>query len=148
VAIPPFTDEGELPVGVHRATLDEVLARFGVGSARRCAVGGRLERIVRTAHGTGHLHRLIIFGSFATEKPEPNDVDVFLLMDDDFDVAHLSGEAKLLFDHAAADAHFGASVFWMRRMAAWEGEQATVEYWQVKRGGEQRGIIEIVEDRP
>jgi hypothetical protein len=27
------------------------------------------------------------------------------------------------------------------------GEQRMVEYWQAKRGGGQRGIIEIVEDR-
>jgi hypothetical protein len=85
-----------------------------------------------------------VFGSFITDKPEPNDVDVFMLMEDSFDSSQLSGEASILFDHAGAHAHFGASVFWLRRLAAWEGEQAAVEYWQVKRGGKQRGIVEII----
>jgi hypothetical protein len=86
---------------------------------------------------------MIVFGSFVTSKPDPNDVDVFLLMDDAFDVATVAGEARLVFDHAAADTYFGASVFWIRRLAAFEGEQAAVEYWQVKRDGQRRGIIEI-----
>jgi hypothetical protein len=66
-------------------------------------------------------------------------------MDDSFDGDALQGETALLFDHAAADAHFGASVFWIRRLAAFGGEQAMVEYWQARRGGGRRGIVEIIE---
>ena len=69
-------------------------------------------------------------------------------MEDTFDASDVTGESRLLFDHAAAQAHFGASVFWLRRLAAWEGEQAAVEYWQVKRGGGYRGIVEIVPEAP
>ena len=87
-----------------------------------------------------------MYGSFVTDKPRPNDIDVFLVMDDEFDGDELEGEGLLLFDHAAADAHFGASVFWVRRPTAFGGEQAMVEYWQAKRGGGQRGIVEIVEE--
>jgi hypothetical protein len=43
-----------------------------------------------------------------------------------------------------ADARFGASVFWVRRSGALGGEQAMVEYWQVRRDGGRRGIVEIV----
>ena len=48
-----------------------------------------------------------------------------------------------MFDHAAAQTHFGCSVFWLRRLAAFGGEEATVEYWQIKRDGTKRGLIEI-----
>lgn len=41
----------------------------------------RLERIYTLVRATGHLARFIIFGSFVTAKAEPNDVDIFLLMD-------------------------------------------------------------------
>ena len=64
----------------------------------------------------------------------------------EFDGDKLQGECLLLFDHAAADAHFGASVFWVRRPTAFGGEEAMVEYWQAKRGGSKRGIVEIVEE--
>jgi len=141
-----FTDSGDLPLGVHRASLQETLNRFAVGHPQRIAVGERLERIYHVAAATGQLARFVVFGSFVTDKPAPNDVDVFLIMDDAFDGNTLHGESALLFDHAAADAHFGASVFWVRRFAAFGGEQATIEYWQAKRGGGQRGIIEIVEE--
>ena len=40
------------------------------------------------------------------------------------------------------------SVFWLRRPAALGGEEETVAHWQIKRNGERRGIIEIVEEEP
>jgi hypothetical protein len=92
---------------------------------------------------TGHLARFIVFGSFVTDEPDPNDVDVFMIMDDNFEVGQLSGECRLLFDHSAAQTHFGCSVFWVRQVAALGGEQATIEHWQVKRDGTKRGIVEI-----
>jgi hypothetical protein len=146
VALPALLDSGELPLGVHPAPLVEALDRFGKGSGQRQAAGLRLARVHAVARSSGHLARFVVFGSFVTDKPEPNDVDVFLLMEDSFDASRLTGEARLLFEHATAQAHFGASVFWLRRLAAWEGEQAAVEYWQVKRGGGQRGIVEITSE--
>jgi hypothetical protein len=71
VALPPLTGDGELPVGVHSASLREVLDRFGVGSARRKALGLRLARVHRVARATGHLARFVVFGSFVTSKLEP-----------------------------------------------------------------------------
>lgn len=75
-------------------------------------------------------------------------MDVFLLMEDAFDITRLTGESRLLFDHTAAQAHFGGSVFWLRRLAAFGGEQSTIEYWQCKRDGSQRGIVEIIPEEP
>lgn len=142
--IPSIAQSGDLPPGVYPATLHEVLDQFGRGTSQRKAVAMRLERIYQLALTTGQLARFIVFGSFVSDKPLPNDVDVFMLMEDSFDASQLTGEVQLLFDHASAQSHFGASIFWLRRLAAWEGEQATVEYWQVKRGNEIRGIVEIV----
>jgi len=137
---------GDLPTGVHRATLRETLGRFGKGSRQRLAVAQRLERVYEIGKSTGHLARFIVFGSFVTAKQEPADVDVFMLMDDGFDAGRATGEARLLFDHAAAQAHFGASVFWLRRLAALGGEDAAIDGWQTKRDGTRRGIVEIIEE--
>ena len=142
--IPRFNDEGDLPPGVHQATLEEVLARFGCASLGRRVVGSRLQKIHHLASETGHLARCVVFGSFVTDKNEPNDVDLILVMDDSFDVGFVTGEAALLFDHQVADSHFGASVFWVRRLAAFGGEQAMIEFWQRRRDGRLRGIVEIV----
>ena len=121
--LPELTDSGELPLGVHPASLQDTLERFATGHAQRIAVAERLERIYHLAAATEHVARFVVFGSFVTDKLEPNDVDVFLVMDDSFDGDTLQGESALLFDHAAADVHFGASVFWVRRVATLGGEQ-------------------------
>ena len=68
-------------------------------------------------------------------------------MENTFDMAQLTGEARVLFDHASAQAHFGASVFWVRRLAALGGEEQAIAGWQVKRDGKFRGIVEIVEEQ-
>ena len=145
MALPDFTETGDLPTGVHQASLTETVARFGNDSDWRKRLGTRLKRIHQIASNTGHLARFVVFGSFVTEKYKPNDVDIFMLMEDDFDMGLLTGEAHLLFvDHAAAQDHFGASVFWVRRMAAFGGDQTIIEDWQFKRDGTKRGIVEII----
>ncbi len=141
---PDFDDNGDLPIGIHRATLAEVIEHFGTSTLQRRIVARRLERIYGLARGTGQLARFVIFGSFITAKPNPNDVDIFMLMDDAFDFDQLKGEAAIIFDHVAAQNCEGASVFWIRRMAAIGGEQAALEDWQIKRDGTERGIVEII----
>jgi hypothetical protein len=145
-SLPAFGKDGDLPPGIYRSTLRETLRRFRKGSQQRFAVAQRLERIYRVTVGTGQLARFVVFGSFVSAKREPADVDVFLLMEDTFDMGQLTGEARVLFDHAAAQAHFGASVFWLRRLAALGGEEQAIAGWQIKRDGTCRGIIEIVEE--
>lgn len=147
MALPAFNKEGDLPPGVHWATLSEILERFGQGSVQRCAVADRLNRIYQLASSTGHLARFVIFGSFVTAKAEPNDVDIIMLMEDTFDLALVTGEAALVFQHMEAETRLGASVFWTRRSGALGGEQAMIEYWQVRREGGQRGIVEVVEEK-
>ncbi len=142
--LPAFNEDGDLPPGVHRATLSHVLERFGQGSVQRCAVADRLIRIYQLATSTGLLARFVVFGSFVTAKDEPNDVDIVLLMEDTFDLASVTGEAALVFQHTEADAHFGASVFWAKRSGAIGREQAMIEYWQARREGGLRGIVEMV----
>lgn len=60
-------------------------------------------------------------------------------MEDTFDLAAVAGEAALVFQHMEADAHCGASEFWTKRSGAIGGEQAMIEYWQVRREGGHRG---------
>ena len=145
MSLPAITETGDLPQGVHRASLQEVLNQFGEAKVQRRLVGMRLRRVYELAETTCHVKRFIVFGSFVTAKPEPNDVDVFLLMDDAFDLNQVTGEGRLVFDHPAAQAHFGASIFWLRQLAALPDEEETVRSWQLKRDGTRRGIVEIEE---
>ncbi len=75
---PDFGATWDLPVGVYQASLDEVLARFAVGSRQRQALGERLKRVYNLAKSTGHLARYLVFGPFVSVIPTPNDIAAFL----------------------------------------------------------------------
>ena len=141
---PEFNDQGDLPPGIHMASLSAVINYFGKGSLKRSIIAERLQRIYGLTIETGHLLRFIIFGSFVTAKENPKDIDIFLLMDDTFDIGQVTGGAGILFDHIAAQNYEGASIFWLRRMSALEGEEATINHWQLKRDGNKRGIVEVL----
>jgi hypothetical protein len=141
-----FNSNGDLPVGIYQATIIEVIQYFGTSTLQRQIIARRLERIYNLARGTGQLARFIVFGSFVTAKPDPNDVDIFILMEDTFDSNQVVGAVAIIFNHTAAQNTEGASVFWIRRMAAIGGEQEAIEHWQIKRDQTKRGIIEVISD--
>jgi len=144
MTLPPSNEFGDLPPGVHRVTIDAVIQRFGRGSEQRRVVTGRLLHIFVLAQRTDHLSRLIVFGSYVTAKPNPNDVDIILIMDDEFRLEHCPIEARGLFDHATAQARYGASIFWVRPgLLLGETIEDFVSHWQIKRDGSKRGIVEV-----
>ena len=142
----PLSNElGDLPPGVHRTTMEALVERFGQGSEQRRLVTRRLLHILAMAQRTDHLSRLIVFGSYVTDKLNPNDVDVILVMNDEFRLEHCPIEAKGLFDHATAQARYGASIFWVRPgLLLGETIEDFVGYWQIKRDGSKRGIVEVI----
>ncbi len=81
--IPELTELGLLPPGVHQATLDEVIARFGIGNEQREAQADSLRWLLPICQRAG-ITRMLINGSFVTNYPEPNDVDCVLLIGPDF----------------------------------------------------------------
>jgi hypothetical protein len=80
--IPPLDDEGFLPPGIHDCTLEEVGERFGTlrGSERRGRLFARLQDYVRDLRRTGLAIALLIDGSFVTGRPDPNDIDLVLVL--------------------------------------------------------------------
>lgn len=77
--IPAFDENGYLPPGVHRATIDEVESRFGLSSELRKVQMESLCWLMELVRRSG-VSRLIVNGSFATDVYEPNDVDCALLI--------------------------------------------------------------------
>ena len=143
--LPALNPAGELPPGVHRATWSEVLEQFGRGTAARVRAATALARVVDVARSTGKLRRLYIFGSFVSASRNPRDVDVGLIMEDDFQEESCPPECRLLFAHSDADAVYGASVFWVREGLLPEGlYDVLVSGWQTKRDESKRGIVELV----
>jgi hypothetical protein len=92
--IPDCNDDGYLPPGIHPATLDQIAARFGRESELRQAQMESLRWLVDLAQRSG-VGRIVVNGSFVTDKLEPNDVDCVLLIGPDFP-NDTAAEAELL----------------------------------------------------
>jgi len=81
--IPPFDDNGYLPPGIHTATMAEIAARFGETSQLRRVQMESLRWLADLAWRAG-VQRIIVNGSFVTDRIEPNDVDCALLVGEDY----------------------------------------------------------------
>lgn len=146
--LPGFDADGNLPPQVYQATLGEVLARFGGPTPQRQQLGERLRRLFQLAKSTGKVERFILFGSFVTGKPAPRDLDMFLLMSDDFQIDSLTGDTAVLFDHPQAEVRLGVSFFWLRPLTCLDGVERAIADWQITREGTLRGIVEIIGGEP
>ena len=71
--IPWFDKNGNLPPGVHHATLEEIEKRF-TWNSKRLSLFRSLKRALRNFAAAG-VRRVWIDGSFVTMKQEPKDVD-------------------------------------------------------------------------
>ena len=143
--LPPLTAEGVLPPGVHLAPVTEIMARFGSHNAVRRDMAQRLQRILASAHGTGHLRRAFVWGSFVTAKPEPADVDLMFVMSADFRSEQCSPSVRQVFDGEAAERVLGATILWTREDVPSSLLHAFLEQWQIDRGGRRRGIVEVLQ---
>jgi hypothetical protein len=142
--LPPLTDEGVLPPGVHVAELDEVNTRFGMGNSQRVAVAARLRRVLELAQRTLKLRRIFVWGSYVTARAEPRDVDVMLVMSADFLTELCDEQVHKVFDCELAESELGATVLWAREDVPAELLQAFLDQWQIGRDGRQRGIVEVI----
>src|SRR4051812_31893642 len=93
--IPAFRPDGYLPEGLHSASEAELTFRFGSASARRRRLAIRVRCWIELARAVGAL-RLLIDGSFVTEKLDPHDVDAVILLPADFHDQVSGGNADAL----------------------------------------------------
>jgi len=143
--LPPFDSQGDLPAGVYQATLAEVLSRFGHGTPQRQLVTARLKRIYELARQTNKLERFVIFGSYVTAKLNPNDVDIILVMRDDFTEQDYDPSIFPVFDHLRVQHEFGVSLFDIRPgFVIGETVDDFIAHWQIKRDLSRHGIVEAL----
>src|SRR5579871_2206039 len=107
MSLPDLTEEGFLPPGIHAVPLLEVLARFGTGSGARERQAERLRQVVAAAIIYPTIKRVLLWGSFVTRAPEPNDLDYSIVVS----VAHhetpLMAEHRRFFVLFEARMHYG-----------------------------------------
>jgi predicted nucleotidyltransferase len=83
----PALINGVLPEGIHSCTIDEVDRNFGrfQRSDRRIRLTEKLRALADEARKSGIVAALIVDGSYITGKEEPGDIDLVIVLRQDFD---------------------------------------------------------------
>jgi hypothetical protein len=91
----------------------------------------------------GELRRAFVWGSFVSAKPAPKDVDILLIMGEDFEVDGVAAPAHAVFDSVRAKLLFECDVFWARSSIGRELLDLWLETYQTSRSFGKRGIVEL-----
>jgi hypothetical protein len=145
MSLPETLASGFLPPGVHVASIDIVIRRFGVATPRREVLADCLREVLHLAQATQHLQRAFVFGSFVTDVPFPRDLDVFLFMNEGFDrvFQSLPPAQRHVFEHEQARLLFEADIFWATEAIGADELTAWLSVYQLSREMEPRGIVEV-----
>jgi hypothetical protein len=139
--IPEFRPDGYLPEGLHRATEEEVAARFGQTTARRRALMTRVAEWLVLARAVG-ARRLLLDGSFVTTKPEPGDVDAVCWLPDDFEDQYHAGKLEATRLYEMLTTRSPEEIFGVFRRERWE---EWVAFFSQTRepDGRRKGLVEL-----
>lgn len=141
VVIPEFDHLGRLPPGVHHASWNEIVSRFG-GSVWRVSLLGGLKDALASLKAAG-CKVAYIDGSFVTAKDSPGDYDAC------WHEVGVDPEAldPVLLDfsrkRAAQKAKFRGELFPASAAADPQGNSFLKFFQTDKATGEQKGIIAI-----
>lgn len=147
MTIPPFSDSGNLPEGVHDANWDEIVDRFGTTERRRELLEGLL-RVLGSLRDAG-CRRSYLDGSFVTAKEEPGDFDA--CWEAAGVDAGLLDPVLLQFANARAaqKERFGGELFPAEAVADPDGTRFIDYFQRDKLTGDAKGIVTIdLEDLP
>lgn len=89
MAIPDLDENGLLPPGEHRCTLDEVVERFGQyqDNDGRVKLAEKLRDYLREAGQMECIVAVYVDGSFVTSEASPNDIDLIVVVAEEHDFA-------------------------------------------------------------
>ncbi len=137
--IPEPNANGELPPGVHPATMNEIKQRYATNPTRRAQYEGLTEACAGLA--AARCPTLWLNGSFITTKDEPGDYDA-AFDPDGIDWHHLGLHHPELmdFDHPRTTQKRRYQGEILPRYA---GVADMVDFFQHNRDGQPKGIIAI-----
>ena len=143
MSLPNFDDNGNLPVGIHTCTWEEVENKLAFNLRRQELLAG-LKRACNILKQAG-CDRIYIDGSYATNKEFPGDFDV-CWKDNNVDLKLLLELDSVLLDfsrkRAAQKAKYGGELFLASTIADSQG-QTFLDFFQRDRDGNPKGIVEV-----
>ncbi len=148
--IPDLVNGGELPAGVHIATIEEVAERFGASSDRRkLLMNGLVSAILQFKQVA--VKKIFVDGSFTTDRENPNDIDgcwatagvdesKLHLLDKDF----WDFETVQDFNRSRSEIKrkYGLDFFIAEHIEGSSGKPFPA-FFQTNRDGKEKGIIQV-----
>ncbi|MEW6301822.1 MAG: hypothetical protein AB1705_00010 [Verrucomicrobiota bacterium] len=85
--IPHLDSDGFLPPGIHDCVLNELRVRFGAfqSNDQRPKLFAKLQAFLEEIRASRLVRFVVVDGSFVTSKPDPNDIDLILVVDANHD---------------------------------------------------------------
>ncbi|HLK59558.1 MAG TPA: hypothetical protein VKU00_23550 [Chthonomonadaceae bacterium] len=105
--LPDFDADDFLPPGIHASTLKEVETRFGIETEVRQQRFALLQAVVTAARPYPTIKRILVWGSFVTSKPEPQDLDYSLIVSVDHLRSQIAPEDARFFVPSQARIFYG-----------------------------------------
>jgi len=141
--IPPFRDDGWLPVGHHQATWEEVVARFeGKPGSQRAILTGKLLELRDSLRSLGVTGYLLLNGSYVSAKSEPGDFDVLVVGPPNIqEMKDADPRLALLLDAERAETVSGYSLFYIANNASNLG--LLITFWDVSKEGVAKGSVRV-----
>lgn len=146
--IPELNSRGELPEGIHTASVTEIEIAFGKSTERRQKLMFGLKLALQNLKSAG-VNKVFVDGSFTSQKEEPHDIDGCWSAEGEINLSVLDPifwdfETSEDFTIARNQAQekYGVDFF----IAEWlEGnsEKPFPEFFQVNRNGDRKGILKI-----
>jgi Family of unknown function (DUF6932) len=144
--LPEFDIDGDLPSGIHQATLDELEQRFGrfVVSDRRVNLFAHFNQLMAMARSSGIVDRLVVGGSFVTAEPKPNDIDVVIILSRDIDFEALTASQCTVTDRRALRRVLNTEALDIITVRNGTTRMDLVlEFFQSKRDNKKVGVVEV-----
>lgn len=136
--------------GRHRLTLREFQQQFvdAMPTPRRKELWRKFEAMAKEAFASGIIVRILIGGSFASKKDEPNDVDFVLVLRQDVEIETLPLHQRVWTNRRDFGRHF--DLWALDMFAAREGtpecERLIAQFKRTRPPYRKRGIIEVIPD--
>ncbi len=141
--IPPFRQDGWLPVGHHRATWDEIVERFGgVPDSRRGRLTATLVDLRDAFRSLGVVGYVLLNGSYISAKEAPGDFDLMLIGPPNLQAMRdHDPKLALLLDAERAENEGGYSLFYAANDS--ENLALLLTFWDVSKEGVPKGSVEV-----
>lgn len=144
--LPAYTEHGALPPGIHRASLEEIEARYGrfQRTTQRLQLVTLLREFVAEVRQCRWVQWLFLAGSFVTAKDEPNDIDILLVFARDANLTTmLPHEYSVLYPRGALR-RFGPTIDLHVVEEESEAMGRLLRFFQRDRRGNTVGIVEVI----